>query len=142
MISQLQNVMDNDLKSEYMPKIRAVFDRYSDSLAAAYLFGSAAKGEMTPLSDIDIAILFTAHTQQRTSTLRFRLYADLSRVLQRNDIDLVVLNSSSNLMLQDDIIRSGVLIYEGDADTREAFESRILHMGIDFRQQRRMVMGA
>lgn len=119
--------------------IRSACERNADLLAAVYLFGSAASGDATQKSDLDIAILVAE--KQRIPGLRFMLYADFSRALKRNDIDIVILNTSSNLMLQDDIIRYGVLIYEGDFDAREEFESRILHMGMDFREQRKMVIG-
>lgn len=121
--------------------IQRVFNKYADSLAAAYLFGSAATKEATPLSDIDIAVLFKAHAKENQSTLRFRLYTDLSRALHRNDIDLVILNTSTNLILQEEIVRNGVLLFDRDADAREDYECRILHMSIDFRGQRRLAMG-
>jgi len=127
--------------SECIKKIQAVCNRYVEFLAAAYLFGSAASDEATAGSDIDIALLLKPHAVSQQARLRFRLYAEFSRVLRRNDIDLVILNVSKNLILQDEIMRKGLLVYEADTDTREAYECRVLHMGIDFREQRRAVMG-
>lgn len=133
------NFMANPDIKDTLTIIRAACERNADMLAAVYLFGSAARGDATQNSDLDIAILVAE--KKRIAGLRFMLFAEFSRALKRNDIDIVILNTSSNLILQDDIIRCGVLIYEGDSDAREEYESRILHSGIDFRQQRKKVMG-
>ncbi len=123
-------------------KLQPVFEKHRSSLTAVYLFGSAAKGESTPLSDLDIAVLLRSDTNIIATSLRFNLFADISRELRRNDIDLVILNSSSNLILQDEIIREGLVIFETDAEARDRFEEKILHSSIDFRYQRKMAMGA
>lgn len=123
-------------------KLQPVFVKYCGSLAVVYLFGSTATGETTRLSDLDIAVLLKPGADIYASSPRFKLFADISRELQRNDIDLVILNSSSNLILQDEIIRKGLVIFEADTETRNQFEERILHCSIDFRYQRMMAMGA
>lgn len=128
-------------RDQIRSKLHPVFARYCDSLAVVYLFGSTATGETTCLSDLDIAVLLKPDTDIHASSLRFKLFADISRELQRNDIDLVILNSSSNLILQDEIIRKGLVIFEADAETRNRFEERIIHCSIDFRHQRMMTMG-
>ena len=120
--------------------ISIVLNKY-EGIAAAYLFGSQASGNATSQSDIDIAVLFSPETSHQAATLRFKLYADLSKALQRNDIDLVILNTSRNTMLQEDIVRNGRIIIDRDAEYRFDYEWRALHEGIDFRQQRMMVMG-
>lgn len=122
-------------------KLQPVFEKYRKSLAAVYLFGSTVTGETTPLSDLDIALLLQPDLESIDAALRFKLFADISRELGRNDIDLVILNSSSNLILQDEIIRAGLVIFEADAGTRNLFEEKTIHSSIDFRYQRKMVMG-
>lgn len=128
------------LEDEISAAVSPICDKYAGIVVSVYLFGSTASGEATSKSDLDIAVLLSGH--QYFPGLRFRLYADFSRVLKRNDIDIVILNTSTNLILQDDIIRHGVLLYDGNVDAREAYESKTLHMGIDFRRQRYMAMGA
>lgn len=124
-----------------MTIINQVLDHYGEDIAAAYLFGSQATGESTDLSDIDIAVLFSQDASHKAATVQFKLYADLSKALQRNDIDLVILNTSRNIMLQEEIVRNSMLIVDKDADYRFDYECRTIHDGIDFRQQRMMVMG-
>lgn len=110
----------------------------------AYLFGSIAKGEVAPLSDIDVAVYLSAVDAVDPGAffdIKLSLHADLCRTLKRNDVDLVVLNTVANKMLIDDIIRYGVVIYDRDMDAREDYEVMALHQAIDFKTQRLAIMG-
>ena len=51
---QKVNFVDFD---EKLNKAGQILAQYAPTLVVAYLFGSAATGQTTPLSDIDIAIL-------------------------------------------------------------------------------------
>ena len=73
--------------------------------------------------------------------IRLDLYAESSRLLKRSDIDIVILNSLSNLVLQERIIRHGVLLYDRDPELRKSHEVQTLHRGMDFRQHRKVIMG-
>lgn len=121
--------------------LAAVLSRYRTEVTAAYLFGSTAKGEAGKLSDIDVAVLSSAEKSANPVDLRFRLQADLCRALHRSDIDLLILNTMSNLILKDEIIRNGLLVYDGDSEAREEFEIRVIHSCIDFRRQRQEAIG-
>ena len=118
-----------------------VFEKYSDRIVFAYLFGSAALEEVTPLSDLDFAVFLSHGTRKFYSDSRFSLYADLCRTLKRNDIDLVVLNTAGNIILLEEIVRKGVVFYDKDVEVREAFEIKVIHQAIDFKEQRLAVMG-
>lgn len=121
--------------------IATVLEGYGDAVAAAYLFGSTAKGDAGPPGDVDVAVLFSAKSSRSLLDLRFRLHADLCRALKRNDIDLLVLNTAANLIIKDEIVRSGVVIFEGNPEDRETFELRVIHSCIDFKTQRRKAVG-
>ena len=121
--------------------VTPVLEKYGTELVAAYLFGSTAGGRVTPLSDIDIALLLAEDAARRSADIRFRLYADLCRAMKRNDVDIVILNTLSNLIFKDEIVRNAVLIFDGDAEVREEFETRTIHACIDFRMQRRKAVG-
>ncbi|MDD2733768.1 MAG: nucleotidyltransferase domain-containing protein [Desulfuromonadaceae bacterium] len=122
-------------------ELSAVFSKYQQEIVSVYLFGSTAKGMTSPSSDIDIALLL--HNTDKTSgaALKFSLYADLCRALKRNDVDIVLLNTSGNLILNDEIIRHGKVLYSTDDKAREAFELSVLHSSTDFKHQRRYAMG-
>lgn len=130
--------MGNDY---FKREIASVFANYQEEIVAAYLFGSTAKGINGPSSDIDIAVLLRNHDNKSGSALRFRLYADLCRKLKRNDIDLVLLSLRGNLILNDEIVRNGQVLYASDDAAREDFELKLLHRCTDFKSQRRYAMG-
>ena len=107
----------------------------------AYLFGSVVKGEVTPLSDVDIAVYLNEAGPESSFDIKLSLHADLCRTLKRNEVYLVLLNTLANKMLVEDIVRYGLLIYDSDSDRRENFEVMSLHQAIDFKTQRLAVMG-
>jgi uncharacterized protein len=125
------------IKTELAP----IFSKYHEEIVAAYLFGSTAKGAASRSSDMDIAVLIRNGDKKNGASLKFRLYADLCRTLKRNDVDLVLLNLTGNLMLSDEIVRHGKVLYTTDDDVREEFELNVLHRCADFKFQRRYAMG-
>lgn len=130
--------MDMD---HFKVELFSVFSKYQEEIIAAYLFGSTAKGMNSSASDIDIAVLLRNPDKKSGSSLKFRLYADLCRKLKRNDVDLVLLSLSGNLILNDEIIRHGQILYASDDAVREEFELKVLHRCTDFKLQRRYAMG-
>ncbi len=122
-------------------ELSAVFSKYQQAIIAAYLFGSTARGTVSSSSDIDIALLLRNDDNISGTTLKFELYADLCRTLKRNDIDLMLLNLSGNLILNDEIVRYGKVLYSTDNEARERFELNLLHLSTDFKHQRYYAMG-
>jgi predicted nucleotidyltransferase len=128
--------------AELKRRLYPAFEEFGRQTVAAYLFGSAAEdGSVGPLSDIDIAVLFSERDKEVCFDLRLRLYARLSTILERNDIDVLALNLSANLVLMDEVVRKGRLLYETDREKRFDFETTILHRALDFRQQRLATLG-
>lgn len=121
--------------------LAAVFLKFSKDIITAYLFGSTANGEASSSSDIDIALLLHDNDKTSGAALKFSLYADLCRTLKRNDIDVLLLNTSSNLILNDEIVRHGKVLYSTDDGAREEFELNVLHNSTDFKFQRYYAMG-
>src|SRR3989304_3389948 len=93
------------------------------------------------ISSISILLATVFKTTKSTSFLFKALHMSPCRALNRNDVDLVVLNTVANNMLIEDIIRHGVVIYDHDIDAREDYEVTSLHQAIDFKTQRLAVMG-
>ena len=120
--------------------LSSVFEK-SGSVRFAYLFGSVAKGDVAPLSDIDVAVYLSDVDREAVFDIKLSLHGDICRALNRNDVDLVALNSVANNMLIEDIIRHGVVIYDRDVDAREDYEVTSLHQAIDCKTQRLAVMG-
>lgn len=54
---------------------------------------------------------------------------------------IYVLNTTTNIVLLDEIIRGGVVLVDRDIDLREEFEQKILHQAMDFKEQRITFLG-
>lgn len=133
--------MKMDTKETLIPKLVPIFEKYSTELIAAYIFGSVAEKKAHLRSDIDIAVLPESFDKQHLFDLKDSLYADLCRVLKRNDIDLILLKASKNVMLIDRIINRGCLVWEKDIVRRKEFEAEKLHEIIDFKEHRYRTLG-
>ena len=101
-----------------------------EDVTVAYLFGSAARGEVRPSSDVDVAILLSAALpgsfHARTpppltlASMRADIQADLQEAV-RCPVDLVILNHASPDLIHR-ILRDGVLLMERDRSARIRFE--------------------
>lgn len=95
----------------------------------AYLFGSCARHEEIPQSDIDIAIYLAEHTDPLEEKLS--LMGDLSAHLQRDDIDIVIMNSAP-LSLLGRIMAHRKVLLDRNPYFRNAFESLTIRKYLDF----------
>ena len=128
--------MSSDSFAEILQK---VFIKY-EQIAFAYLFGSVAVGEQTALSDLDIAVYLRKGARfSFEDTLHFQ--GDCCRVLKRNDVDVLVLNNTRNLILLDAVIRKGHIVYNVAPQLRDDFELETLHIAHDFKLQRQRELG-
>lgn len=111
--------------------ISIITDRLSGvpGLAAVYLFGSAARGNLTPKSDIDVAVLFEEGSP-RIDMLS--LMADLSHGAGR-DVDVVVLNEAEP-RLYHEIVRTGEILFEKNRRYRILREVRNRKLYEDYRR--------
>ena len=92
-------------------------------MAAVYLFGSVARGESRPGSDLDVAVLLEPAPARGTyESLRLDLHVELESELGR-EIDFVVLNHAPP-DLAHRVLRDAVLVIEPDPSARVRFEVR------------------
>ena len=122
--------------SKLQHTLSAVCKKYRE-ITFAYLFGSWATDKQTAMSDIDIAIYLKKKSAFRFNTLLL-FHGDCCRVLQRNDIDIVVLNTTRNLILVKEIITKGKIIYNINQDLLDDFEVNALHTIHDFTEHNRL----
>ena len=100
--------------------LRDYFSARASEVAAVYLFGSTARGEARPASDIDVGVLFLATPPSTLHGQPFDIAADLERRLGA-PVDLVVLNTApADLRIR--VMRSGDLVVEHDRSARIRFE--------------------
>ena len=104
-------------------RLRQAFKGRERGVAAVYLFGSVARGESRPGSDLDVAVLLEPAPERGTfESLRLDLRAELESGLGR-DVDLVVLNHAPP-DLAHRVLRDAVLVIEPDPSARVRFEVR------------------
>lgn len=86
-----------------------------------FVHGSLAKDTMRALSDVDVAVLF----QNNDFTYKdvAEIVDKLSEVLQRDDIDLAVMNRASPLLCMQ-VLSNGRLLYERSKDAHKNFRLR------------------
>lgn len=91
-----------------------------DNPHAIWVFGSVARGEARPDSDVDFAVLFR---KPPTLDLVQERRSNLTAILRR-DVDLVDVRTASPI-LQMQILKNGQLLFEGDAPMRVRFEQTV-----------------
>jgi len=103
-------------------------------IAAVYQFGSTARGQEGPLSDLDIAILVDdKRVPSALDLLRIELLLayELQKKLSVSEVDLFTLNHQ-RLPLQYAVVRTGRLIYETDPNCRIRFTQKVIQAYLDF----------
>lgn len=105
------------LSKDELRRLGEYFGNQTD-VVAAFLFGSAARGDHRADSDVDIAVLLDRSAPiapLRAATL----ITEAMEILKRNDVDVVVLNSATPL-LRHRVARDGqVLFARSNTDVAE-----------------------
>ncbi len=92
----------------------------AEGIAAAWLFGSVARGTARPDSDVDVGILFRKTPPRTFEGLSLDLEGDLERALGL-PVQLVVLNRAPvDLIVR--VLRDGKLLVDLDRSKRIWFE--------------------
>ena len=100
------------------------------AVAAVYLFGSTARDEARPDSDVDVAVLFNEAPPATLRSPRFSLEGELERALGRR-VDVVTLNDAP-VDLRIRVLREGHLLVDRTPSARIAFEVRTRNEAFDF----------
>lgn len=108
--------------NEAAARLEEYFRANPGQVAAAYLFGSVARGTAGTDSDIDVAVLFDADPPATLEGLHTDLAQDLEELLGRR-VDLVVLNRAP-LDLVHRVLRDGILVCDAHRSARIRFEVR------------------
>ena len=98
----------------------------------AYLFGSCARGQEQPHSDVDVAVYVDeARIDNRGFGYRARLTTDLMAGLGFNDVDVVMLNRAPPLLYHR-VLRDGVRLLSRDLPATTTREGQALSRYCDF----------
>jgi uncharacterized protein len=93
-----------------------------ERIAAAYLFGSVARGTAGPRSDVDVGVLYQEDPPLTLEGLGLRLEGDLESLLGK-PVQVVVLNRAP-VDLSIRVLRDGKLLVDRDRSKRVRFEVR------------------
>ena len=92
-----------------------------------YIFGSYAKGTNIQGSDLDIAVYLEGDPD---GFVKLDILYELVGILNRDDIDLVILNNVDEI-LKFQVIKYGKLIYMKNLYSKVIFESRVMSEYMD-----------
>ena len=101
-----------------------------DRIAFALIFGSVARGQATPLSDLDVAIGLRAGVSFDASDIG--LLVSRLEAASGRDVDLVILNEAPPGLAYR-VFRDGRVIVEADRAARVARQARAIVEYLDFK---------
>lgn len=118
-------------REQVLAAVRAVLESRGEVLEA-YLFGSLARGEAQPHSDVDVAVYLDPEARPE-SALGFdsEIAADLMRALGSNRVEVVLLNSAPPLLYHR-VLRDGIRILSRDLRATTTREGRALSRFCDY----------
>ncbi|WP_206811444.1 type VII toxin-antitoxin system MntA family adenylyltransferase antitoxin [Paradesulfitobacterium ferrireducens] len=106
---------------------------FNRKISAIILFGSLATGKETPLSDVDLAVLYGNHLNDNELINTHReVYSIVSDVLESDDIDLINLNTAP-LSMQYGAIKSAKILLLNNREEYIDFWDRTVKYYLDFK---------
>jgi predicted nucleotidyltransferase len=118
------------MTNKELKNLKEIFKKYP-AIKVVYLFGSKALDTDGPLSDYDFAIYFDGRDRKKMFGIKLELFDRLSRFLNTDNIDIVILNTTEAPELKYQIIKEGKVIYE-EQPYRILIEPKILNEYFDF----------
>jgi len=113
----MENLIEKNKKN-----LEKIFKK--EGVVLAYLFGSAAREKMGPLSDIDIAVLFTEKVKKDAYFEKeLHLGVEIEKLLRLERVDVVNLGSAESPLLKYNAVFGGKLIF--CQDSKKKFETEI-----------------
>ena len=101
-------------------------------VTALYAMGAIAQGRLTPLSDLDFAVLLSKNLDlEALGRKHLDLIGEFNSLFHTDEIDLVLMNSAPFRHV-DEIIRNGKLLYCRDQLELADFTERNLKLHLDF----------
>lgn len=111
--------------------LSAIFSKYP--IVLAYLYGSEAVGQATPLSDFDIALVMDhdAYDSKSRLTIELELEEEIARNCGIGKVDVRITNEAP-LMVQGEVLTKGILLYSRDEAYRVDYETSTRSAYFDF----------
>jgi len=101
-------------------------------IAAAWIFGSVARDEADPYSDLDVAVLLKGPAGRDDAMSLYDLSAELERHSPNGRVDIVVLGPQGPVF-RHRVLSEGVLVHDADPEARHDFEGRTIVEYLDWK---------
>jgi hypothetical protein len=116
--------------------LKAFFEEDARGALVVYLYGSVARDEARPDSDVDVAILFAAEPPATLGAPQFAIESELERLLGR-PVQVIALNRASADLVHR-VLRDGRIVLDRDRSARIRFEVRSRNEYFDMAPIRRL----
>ncbi|ADQ05411.1 DNA polymerase beta domain protein region [Caldicellulosiruptor owensensis OL] len=131
-----RNKIDIEYAKKAIEDLGEFFIRFGNKVVVAYLFGSFAMGTYTPLSDIDIAILFDKDLPKEImEELENDIIDGLVKIFKTDEIDLVVLNHAP-LSVRYGVLKTGKIVYCSNIEKTVDFQTDVISKYLDIKPYR------
>jgi predicted nucleotidyltransferase len=117
-------------------RLRAFFEDDPRGAVAVYLFGSVARNEAGPASDVDVGVLFASQPPATLDSPQFALEGELEAVLG-GPVQVVALNRAPADLVHR-VLRDGRIVLDRDPGARIRFEVRSRNEYFDLAPIRRL----
>ncbi len=107
----------------------------------AYLFGSSARGEAQPHSDLDVAVYLASRPASSPFGYAAELTAELMAALGFDRVEVVILNDAPPLLYHR-VLRDGIRLFARDLAATPTREGRALSRYCDYAVQLRKIDAA
>ncbi|MBI2050879.1 MAG: nucleotidyltransferase domain-containing protein [Parcubacteria group bacterium] len=109
---------------EIKQKLAPIFEKRK--VALAYLFGSRARGNVGPLSDVDIAVVFSKKVpKDKQFDLELSMMSDIGSVFKIDRVDVVNLETCKSPLLKHRAVFYAKPLYVTDEEQRFMIEQKI-----------------
>lgn len=125
---------------DVIERFPALVERFRElpGLVALLLFGSQGTDDRTPLSDVDLAVLFR-EGEEPDGRERLRLTGLAAELLEDDDVSLTFLDRSP-LPFRHEVLRTGRPLLVLDEVALADFRERVVHRYCDFAIDYRVVL--
>jgi predicted nucleotidyltransferase len=121
---------------ELAERLRGLLGSAPAEVIAVYVYGSRARGDQRPDSDVDLGLLLTAPPRPLLQSAA-REVEDLVERAERVPVEAVVLNTASADLVHR-VLRDGVIVLDRDRPARLRFEVRARNEYFDLAPLRRL----